>query len=395
MEQLTELATELGNPGLQKLYKAAKKKGIPVSRLEVRSFLAKKGEKQIFRPLPESKGQSATEAPGFRAQMDLIDLKYSSSQGNKNILVVIDVFTRKVYAKPVRSKEPAAVASKLREILNEMDTMPTIMSSDKGNEFTNQVNQLLEELDITHRTKGEKYDPNVLAVVDRVIQNLKKRLAESLADDPGEWAQRIPIVVRQYNATEHSAVHDAPKEISTNPIAKFMVTQDNAQKLKHNETILKTRKTALEDAGAFRRPIGGLQQGAFRRGFKATYGPVEKVDTVQGSTVKPQGDGGKVDIKRVMPVDKDTGNVEATFAQGDAYIQRKRDIIFPIVMELYHWLDDDEKSMSKASTHLKKKLGEDIYKNYLRQAGFQHLSQAVSITPELQLTQGGYYLKQN
>ena len=135
MEQLSALATELGTPGLQKLYKAAKKKGIPVSKLEVRSFLAKKGEKQIFRPLPESKGKSATESPGFRAQMDLIDLKYSSSQGNKNILVVIDVFTRKVYAKPVRSKEPAAVASKLREILNEMDTLPTIISSDKGNEL--------------------------------------------------------------------------------------------------------------------------------------------------------------------------------------------------------------------------------------------------------------------
>ena len=125
-----------------------------------------------------------------------------------------------------------------------------------------------------------------------------------------------------------STVHDAPKEISTNPIAKFMVLQDNAQKLKHNQTILKARKTALEDAGTFRRPIGGLQQGAFRRGFKATWGDVEKVDTIQGSVVKPRGDGDKIDIKRIMPVDRETGNVEATFAQGDAWIQRKRDILF-------------------------------------------------------------------
>ena len=76
MEQLAELAKELGTPGKDKLYKAAKKKGIPVSKLEVRSFLAKKGEKQIFRPLPESKGKTGTEGPGFRAQMDIIDLKY-------------------------------------------------------------------------------------------------------------------------------------------------------------------------------------------------------------------------------------------------------------------------------------------------------------------------------
>jgi len=110
MEQLAELAKELGTPGQAKLYRAAKKKGIPVSKIEVRSFLAKKGEKQIFRPLPESKGKTGVKDLGFRAQMDIIDLKYSKSQGNKNILVVIDVFTRKVWAKPVKNKEPAIVA---------------------------------------------------------------------------------------------------------------------------------------------------------------------------------------------------------------------------------------------------------------------------------------------
>ena len=395
MEQLAELAKELGTPGQAKLYRAAKKKGIPVSKIEVRSFLAKKGEKQIFRPLPESKGKTGVEDLGFRAQMDIIDLKYSKSQGNKNILVVIDVFTRKVWAKPVKNKEPASVAPVLRQILNEMGTPLKIISSDKGNEFKNEVDALLEEKDITHRVKSEKYDLNVLSVIDKAIQTLKKRLAESLSDEPGEWATRVHDVVRQYNATEHSTVHDAPKEIATNQIAKFMVLQDNAQKLKHNQTVLKTRKTALEDAGAFRRPIGGLQQGAFRRGFKASYGPVEKVDTIEGSTVKPQGDGNNVDIKRVMPVDKDTGDVEATFAQGDGYIQRKRDIIWPLVLELYHWLGDGEKSMSTAAAHLKKELGAEEYWSYLRQAGFQHLSQAVDITPELRLTQGGYYVRQD
>jgi len=395
MEQLAELAKELGTPGSAKLYRAARKKGIEVSKLEVRSFLAKRGEKQIFRPLPESKGKTSSEAPGFRAQMDIIDLKYSKSLGNKNILVVIDVYTRKAWAKPVRSKEPVIVASALRQILNEMGPPPQIISSDKGNEFTGAVDQLFEEKGVTHRVKGEKYDPNALAVVDRVIQSLKKRLAESLADDPGEWATRVHDVVRQYNATEHSTVYDAPKEISTNPIAKFLVLQDNAQKLKHNVIILKTRKTALEDAGAFRRPIGGVQQGAFRRGFKASYGPVEKVDTIVGSVVKPQGDGTTIDIKRIMPVDKDTGDVEATFAQGDGYIQRKRDIIWPLVLELYHWLGDEERSMSTAAAHLKKELGAEEYWGYLRQAGLQHLSQAVDITPELRLTQGGYYVRQD
>ena len=80
------------------------------------------------------------------------------------------------------------------------------------------------------------------------------------------------------------------------------------------------------------------------------------------------------------------------FAQGDGFIQRKRDIIYSIMLELYHWLDDEEVSMSAAATHLKNTLGEDYYREKLREARLNHLSEAIDITPELKLTRGGYYV---
>ena len=104
MEQLQDLAKELGTPGFQKLYKAARKRNIDISKTEVKSFLAKHGQKQIFRPLPQSKGKTASEEPFYRVQMDLIDLKYSKSQGNSVILVLIDVFSRKVGLDQYREK---------------------------------------------------------------------------------------------------------------------------------------------------------------------------------------------------------------------------------------------------------------------------------------------------
>ena len=153
MDDLRDLAKELGTPGFQKLYKAARKRNIDVSKTEVKSFLAKQGQKQIFRPLPQSKGKTASEEPFYRVQMDLIDLKYSKSQGNSVILVLIDVFSRKVWAKPVSGKTAGAVALKLRQILNEMPRLPAIISSDKGNEFSGSVDELLEDRNIIHRTK--------------------------------------------------------------------------------------------------------------------------------------------------------------------------------------------------------------------------------------------------
>ena len=57
---------------------------------------------------------------------------------------------------------------------------------------------------------------------------------------------------------------------------EFLITQDNAAKLKGNQALLESRKKELPDKGAFRRPLRAAG-GAFRRGFKATYGDVEKV----------------------------------------------------------------------------------------------------------------------
>ena len=76
MEQAKELAQQLGNPGLEKLWKAVKKQGIEVSKEQLRSYLAKQGQKQLFLPPPSSKGKTAAEGAGTRAQCDLIDLKF-------------------------------------------------------------------------------------------------------------------------------------------------------------------------------------------------------------------------------------------------------------------------------------------------------------------------------
>ena len=71
--RLTELAQRLGTPGASKLYAAARRRGIRVTKDQVRNFVRTKGQKQLFRPLPPSKGQTASESIDMRYQMDLVD----------------------------------------------------------------------------------------------------------------------------------------------------------------------------------------------------------------------------------------------------------------------------------------------------------------------------------
>ena len=390
--RLAELAQRLGTPGAGKLHAAARRRGIRVTKEQVRNFVRTKGQKQIFRPLPPSKGQTASEGPSVRWQMDLVDLKYSPSRGNKNILVLIDVYSRKAYAAPIKDKTPEATAAALRAMLGGLGSTPVVISSDKGLEFTGRVQELLDQQGIVHRVKSDKNDPNALSLVDRFIQNLKTRLAESLAETPGEWADRVAQVVAQYNETPHDTIHgEPPNDVRNSRVLRFMLDQDNARKLKGNQELLEARKKTLEESGGFRRPLGGLTK--FKRGFQASYGPVERVDGVTGSLVRPTGDGDPIDIKRVLPVDKDTGSVQPGFALGEARTEAKRNKVAALAMELYQWLGDDEKSMNSAARHLKQELGEQEYRLLLMSVGAGNLADVVRLFPDLELTRRGYYVQ--
>ena len=61
LQQLATLSGELGNPGAAALYTTARKRKIEVSRAEVKEFVSKQGQKQLFAPVQPAKGKSATE----------------------------------------------------------------------------------------------------------------------------------------------------------------------------------------------------------------------------------------------------------------------------------------------------------------------------------------------
>ena len=78
----------------------------------------------------------------------------------------------------------------------------------------------------------------------------------------------------------------------------------------------------MTELGAFRAPLPESVT-AFKRGFKATYGPLEELDTIQNSTVRGK-NGTVADIKVLLPVSADSTTAKPTFAYGDARTQMKR-----------------------------------------------------------------------
>ena len=259
----------------------------------------------------------------------------------------------------------------VRRMLGGLPKKLEVLSTDKGNEWVGPVDALLDAKGITRRTKDVR-DTNALGVVDRVIQNLKQRLAESLSADPGEWAARIKEVVAAYNSTSHATIHGEPEE-AANPIQNFLITQDNALKLKGNQALLEARKKELADKGAFRRPLRAAG-GAFRRGFKAR--------------------GEKIDIKRVQPVDRDTGDVQPWLGGLSMRDSKKKDRLLDMMTALIDFVKDgEEHSVASAALYLKQHMGR-AYEDTLRELAFgRHLAAAVELFPEFELTRKNYYLR--
>ena len=389
--ELEELAQRLGVPGGQKLYTAARKRGLAVTKKQVQEFVRKQGQKQIFRPLQAAAGKTASESEQMRAQMDLIDLSSSPSRGFSFILVALNVWNRMGFAIPIEDKRPESVATGLSILLDDPKLNPTIISTDSGNEWKGEVQALLEARQIVHRTK-EPSDVNALAAVDRFIQTLKKRLAESLESKKGQWEDRVAEIVRQYNESPHETLFDeAPVDLAESKVASFMNLQENARKLQHNQKLFESRKRAVESAGAFRRPLPGLTK--FKRGFQATYDKLETVEGFDGSRVKPTGGGQAVDVKRVLPVDAQTRDVEPGFALGEGRAASRRQKIQALALEALNFVGSEEPSLQRLAAHLKTALGETEYRLQLMGVGAQNLSDAIRLIPELSLTRGGYYVR--
>ena len=108
-----------------------------------------------------------------------------------------------------------------------------------GPEFTNNaMKAYLDSIGIKPRIKS-KGDPNTLGVVDKAIQTMKKKLATIRGTEGGNWESLLARVSKSMNTTpKPDVLHgEAPNDVKDNPEVRFMLNQDNARKIKHNDNM--------------------------------------------------------------------------------------------------------------------------------------------------------------
>ena len=180
-----DASEKLNYPSAQKLYQYLKANNqyVPLEVIE-KSFTQYQPERQLFyRPRntqrPRHTGPVKFAPPSLRQgrvaasdlhdtwMADLVDLSAQPSGGGgeppyQYILVVLNVFSKQLWARALRTKAPAVVTEAFKEILHGQRP-PSRLDTDAGWEFSGPFNKLLEEKEILHVVK-DKQDLNALVL---------------------------------------------------------------------------------------------------------------------------------------------------------------------------------------------------------------------------------------
>ena len=167
---------------------------------------------------------------------DLIEypqLKYQNSN-YRFILVMIDCFTRKVWAVPMKYKTSQWTADAFESIFKTFDKFPVHIVTDRGLEFYNsQVQKVFINYGINHYSIKTKSKWKA-SMVERVIRTLKTRLQRYFTKyKTKKWIDIFEQFVQNYNATPHSA-HGLPPQDVTHE------NQENVYKRLYPDISLKT-----------------------------------------------------------------------------------------------------------------------------------------------------------
>jgi hypothetical protein len=154
-------------------------------------------------------------------QADLIEMIPFAkiNKSHKYILVVIDVFSKYVWAQPLKNKSGSVVTAAMKKILVKP---PKNLQTDHGKEFYNKEFQaLMKSYGINHYSV---FSSMKAAVVERVIRTLKSHIWKTFTlNGNKKWLELLPIIVDKYNNTVHNTIKMKPSKVNkTN--AKILLT---------------------------------------------------------------------------------------------------------------------------------------------------------------------------
>ena len=276
--------------GRDKLYKIAQNKGINMSRRDVMNWLKKQNLNQVYAGTRKTSDIQPTVLKRPRSQLgvDLIDMSNFAINGYKWIFTGVDMFSKKMYAVPMKGKDTLLAYNALSTMMKSVappQPLFSVIRSDNGSEFIGTLNTLYDNKikgakDWLTKTYGSQmkfrdppfkeeenpktkekrriyqyasatkfrwvfssaYTPQSNGMVERANGTLKRLIMKSMKagqikqtkispKEARNWVKAMPILVANYNNSVHDVTKKTPNELDTmQPDARPISTPSSAYK---------------------------------------------------------------------------------------------------------------------------------------------------------------------
>ena len=155
--------------------------------------------------------------PNQQWQADLVDMSRlkAANDGTTFLLTVIDVFSKRAWCIPLKSKSAASLVAAFRRLLNDVNNnRPTTLQTDKGSEFLNRpLQRLLKEYGVHHFTTHN--EETKASVVERFNRSLKTRMWRYFTKKQTiRYVDALQDFVRSYNDSYHRSIGMAPSAVN-------------------------------------------------------------------------------------------------------------------------------------------------------------------------------------
>lgn len=147
-------------------------------------------------------------------QSDLAEMgKYAKENGGMRfILLVIDCFSKYLWARPLKSKSAKEVSEAMKSILED-GRVPKYLQTDMGKEYYNvKFQHLMDQFGIKHYST---YTVKKASIAERCIRTLKEKLHKQFhIQGSHKWKDILQRTVDEYNNTVHRTIKMKPKDVT-------------------------------------------------------------------------------------------------------------------------------------------------------------------------------------
>ncbi|GFV22537.1 retrovirus-related Pol polyprotein from transposon 412 [Trichonephila clavipes] len=137
-------------------------------------------------------------APFERIAFDILGPLPRSSDGNNNILVVMDYFTKWPEAYPIPDQEASTVANVLVQHWTSRFGVLLQLHSDQGENFDSAVCKRLCEILAIDKTRTTALHPQSDGMVERFNRTILNSLSLLVSSNQQDWDRKLPFFLLAY-----------------------------------------------------------------------------------------------------------------------------------------------------------------------------------------------------